>query len=231
MTARLIDGSSTLLDRTRLRGLTVDANDGIIATAGIVEGFIGAGAGTTATLIAAVASMVAGGIALGGARYAEDAVERDAQLALIEEERRQHALSPGEELAELTAIYEAKGLSPELAGQVAVELSRNDPLAAHVDAELGLEAGGPTVRPLANALFAAAGFAIGSVVVLLSVALAPRRSAGLTTLLAVAVSLTLSSFVLARWGNVPVGRTLARNLAVGISAIVVTFTVGSLFHL
>ena len=75
-----------------VRSLVVDANDGIIATAGIVEGFAGAGATEITITIAAFSAMVAGGIALGGAKYAEEATERDAQLALIDEERRQLAL-------------------------------------------------------------------------------------------------------------------------------------------
>ena len=71
--------------------------------------------------------MVAGGIALAGAKYAEEAAERDAQLALIEEERQQLALAPEEETAELAALYEAKGLSPHLAREVATELTAGMP--------------------------------------------------------------------------------------------------------
>ena len=74
--------------------LVVDANDGIIATAGIVEGFAGAGASATTITIAAFSAMVAGGIALGGAKYSETATERDAEQALIDEERMQLELSP-----------------------------------------------------------------------------------------------------------------------------------------
>ena len=121
-----------------MRSLVVDANDGIIATAGIVEGFAGAGATRSTILIAAFSAMVAGGIALAGAKYAEEAAERDAQLALIEEERQQLARAPEEETAELVALYEAKGLSPQLAREVATELTAGDPLAAHIDAEHGL---------------------------------------------------------------------------------------------
>ena len=67
----------------------MDGNDGIMATAGIVEGFIGAGAATETILVAAIAAMVAGAIAMGSAKYAEAAIERDATNALIAEERRQ----------------------------------------------------------------------------------------------------------------------------------------------
>jgi hypothetical protein len=127
------------IDRVLVRGLVVDANDGIIAVAGIGEGFVGAGASATAALLAVVAATVAGSIAVGGAKYNEAANERDAEKALIDEEARQLALSPDEELAELTALYVDKGLSPDLAAQVAVQLSRHNPLAAHADAEHGID--------------------------------------------------------------------------------------------
>ena len=99
--------------------MTVDANDGIIATAGIVEGFSGAGATLVTLIIAAVSAMIAGTIALAGAKYAEAAGDRDAELAVMEEERRQLALSPQEEFAELVEHYRGRGLSAELAEQVA----------------------------------------------------------------------------------------------------------------
>ena len=94
-----------------------------MAVAGIAEGFIGAGAGTTATMIAVLAGSVAGSIALAAAKFAEAAIERDARQVVLDEERRQLALSPEDELRELEALYEAKGLSPGLARQVAHELS------------------------------------------------------------------------------------------------------------
>jgi VIT1/CCC1 family predicted Fe2+/Mn2+ transporter len=125
-----------------VRSLVVDTNDGIIATAGIVEGFAGAGATDSTILIAAFSAMVAGGISMGGARYAEEAAERDAEFALIDEQRRELSLSPEAERAELAALYEAKGLSPRLAAEVASELTAKDALAAHVDIEHGLSLAG-----------------------------------------------------------------------------------------
>ena len=67
--------------------------------------------------------MVSGGIALGGTKYSKEAAERDAERALVEEERRQLAMLPDEELAELAEHYRTRGLSPGLAAPVAKELS------------------------------------------------------------------------------------------------------------
>jgi VIT1/CCC1 family predicted Fe2+/Mn2+ transporter len=82
------------MNRDELRSMTVDANDGIIATAGIVEGFSGAGAGLTTLLVAAISALIAGAISGAGAKYTEAAAERDAQQTMIAEERRQLTLIP-----------------------------------------------------------------------------------------------------------------------------------------
>jgi vacuolar iron transporter family protein len=224
-------GSDRPVDRERVRELVVDANDGIMAVAGIAEGFIGAGASTSATLIAVLAGAVAGSIALAGARLSEAAIERDARQVVLDEVRRQLALSPEEELGELAALYEAKGLSPPLAHQVANELSSRDALTAHADAEHGIEPGQKAPRPFVEAALAGVAFAAGALVVVATILSTPRSSRLPTTFFAVALSLTLTSLVLARWGQVPVARTIVRNVGVGMTAMFASLAIGSLFDL
>lgn len=219
------------IDSSRLRSLVVEANEGIITTAGIVEGFLGAGAETPAVVVAACASMVSGGISLGGVRYTAAATARDAQLALVEEERRQLELEPDAELVELAALYEAKGLSTELARQVAEELSAGDALAAHAEAEHGIALGAPAVRPLPAAFASGGAFAAGSAIVLATTVLTPDQWRVPTTFFAVVVSLCITSVALGRWGRVPVAPTLLRTVAVGGFAMLVTLALGSRFDL
>ncbi len=214
-----------------MRSLVVDANDGIIATAGIVEGFVGAGATGTTVLIAAFSAMVAGGISLGGAKYAEDAAERDAQLALIDEERQQLALSPEDEIAELTALYEAKGLSARLAHEVATELTAGDALAAHVEAEHGLSLGAGRPAPMFAAVVAGFAFASGAAIPLLTVLLTPDPWRIAVTFLAVVASLAATSLILARADRTRVLPTLIRTVLLGTTAMLLTLAVGNLFQL
>ena len=217
------------LDRTELRNRGVDANDGIIATAGIVEGFVGAGARGSTIVIAAFAAMVSGGIALGGAKYSEEAAERDAERALIEEERRQLALVPDDELAELAEHYRARGLSPDLAAQVAEELSAHDALAAHVVVEHGIDLAVPRSRPIVVAVVSGVAFAVGATVPLLTALLAPDDLRAVVTFLAVAVSLAVTSYIVARAGGASVGRTIARTVTLGILTMTITLIGGSFF--
>lgn len=216
--------------KSTIRSLVVDANDGIIATAGIVEGFVGAGATQTTIAVAAFSAMVAGGLSLGGAKYAEAATERDAELTLIEEERLQLAVSPEEERAELAALYELKGLSAELAREVATELTTKDALAAHVDAEHGLTLRATGRAPVVIALSAGLAFAVGSGVPLLAVLLAPDAWRAAVTFVAVIASLAATSLIAARAGGTQVGRTLTRSLLIGVTAMLVTLIGGAVIR-
>jgi len=224
-------GRSRLHDRDRVRELVVDANDGIMAVAGIAEGFIGAGASTSATLIAVLAGAVAGSIALSGAKFTEAAIERDARQVELDEVRRQLDLSPDEELRELVALYEAQGVSPDLAQQVATELSSPDALTARADAEHGIEPRQRPLRPIVAAALAGVAFAVGALIVVATILSTPRSARLPTTFFAVAFSLALTSLVLARWGQLPVGRTIVRNVGVGVAAMFASLAIGSLFDL
>jgi VIT1/CCC1 family predicted Fe2+/Mn2+ transporter len=218
-------------DRERLRELVVDANDGIVAIAGVVEGVLAAGLGNRAAGTAVLMATIAGGIAIGGSRYTETAAERDARDALLEEERRQLRDAPDQELDELAAFYEAKGLSPDLARVVAAELSTTDALAAHAEEEHGIEVDEPPPQPLAFALASGLVFALGALVVVVTAVLTPSDWRVPATFIAVTIALVLSSGVVSRWGDVPLGRTVARNVAVGLISMTVAFAVGSLVEL
>lgn len=163
----------TGLDRERFRDLVIDANDGIIAVAGVVEGVLSAGLGSRAAVTAVITAGVAGGIALGGSRYTEVAVERDARQQLLDEERRQLHRSPEQELDELVAFYVEKGLAPDLARTLAVELTRADALAAHAEEEHGIEVDEPPQPPLLAAIASGVAFALGALVVVVTVLLTP----------------------------------------------------------
>src|SRR5262249_48247423 len=111
------------------------ANDGIIATAGILEGFAGAGSSDRTLITAATVATIAGMLSVGGAEWAEAAAERDAQLKAADEEAAEIARQPHVEHAEVVAYYEAKGLTPQLAREVADQLMAHDPVDAQLESE------------------------------------------------------------------------------------------------
>ena len=219
------------LDRRAVRTHLVDVNDGVIATAGVVEGLLAAGAAITTIVVAALSAMLGGGMALGGMKYSEAADERDAELAVLAEERRLHELQPEEELAELAALYEDKGVSPALARQVAEELSTKDALLHHAEVEHGITLNGDSPTPAGTAVLAGLGFMVGAAVPLVVSMAAPAAWRIPLTVLAVVATLCVTATVVARLGGLSIGRTVLRTVLVGVLTMSLTFAGGLLFDL
>jgi VIT1/CCC1 family predicted Fe2+/Mn2+ transporter len=217
--------------RGRLTGQTVqswvvDANDGIIATAGLLEGFAGAGADDTLLITAALAAMIAGALGAGGAKWAEAAAERDAQLATVAYEQRLLEAHPEEETAELVDHYIGRGLTPELAREVAEQLHAADPLAAQLETEYGIDEIAPAHGPVLAGLATLIAFALGAAIPLLITVLAPITLDAIAVLIAVVVSLSLTSIIAARSAHLSTPRTIIRALVVGLGTMAVSYVAG-----
>ncbi|MCR6500468.1 VIT1/CCC1 transporter family protein [Shinella sp. CPCC 101442] len=215
-----------LTDPAERRNATLAANDGIIATAGILEGLAGAGADETTLVMAATVATIAGMFSAGGAKWAEAAAEREAQLNAIREEKVEIRQQPQTELSELAAYYEEKGLSPHLAQEVAAELMRRSPLKAQLESEHGILDVMSNADVLRAATGSAIAYALGAAIPLsITIAVPVRLETGVI-LAAVAASLTLTSIVGARAGRLNVSFTLIRTLVIGIGTIAVSYLAG-----
>jgi VIT1/CCC1 family predicted Fe2+/Mn2+ transporter len=219
---------AAVADPDSLRSWSLVANDAIIVTAGILEGFAGAGASHATLVTAATSATVAGMLSAGGAEWAEAAAEREAHLSAADEEAADLVRQPDIELAELVAYYEAKGLSPELAHEVADRLMVRDPLDAQLESEHGI------LEVMSRADLARAGvgsavaYALGAATPLVITLTVPVSAEAWAVVLAVLVSLTATSIVGARTGRMNVARTLVRTLVVGIGTMAVSYLVGKL---
>jgi VIT1/CCC1 family predicted Fe2+/Mn2+ transporter len=208
------------------REWVVDANDGIIATAGLLEGFAGAGADDRLLLTAATSMIVAGALGLAGAKWAEAASDLDVERRIIAEETAELAARPDAEVAELADYWERKGLTPDLARQVAEQLSVRDALAAQLEYEHDISEPTPSWQPFWAGATSGAAFFLGALVPLLITLLVPAQIEGWVILLAALLSLVLTSWLAARAGRLSLGRTLARTLVVGFGAMAVSYVAG-----
>lgn len=215
--------------RIRETSWAIDANDGTIAVAGILQGFAGAGAGDRLLMFAATAATLAGALSAGGAKWAEVAAEREFELALAEEEQHRIAEDPTGELSELVAYWEGRGLTHDLAQQVAEQLSAHDALAAQLDADHGLEEITPPTAPLLAGAQTALAFAIGAAVPMLITYFVPLAIEDTLILAAVVVSLSLTSLVAAGVGRLSALRMMMRSLAVGLGTMGVSYLAGVAF--
>ncbi len=219
---------TSLSDPESQRQWRLMANDGIIATAGILEGFAGAGASHSSMLIAATVATIAGMLAVGGAEWTEAASERDAQLTTVAEEAAELALDPEAERAELVAHYEARGLTPELAREVAQQMMAHDPLAAQLDSEHGIREVMSTFDTVRTGGGCALAYGIGAAIPLAITLLVPYRIEKWAIAGAVMVALIVTSVVGNRSGQTSVRHTLLRTLVVGAGTIFLSYLVGLL---
>jgi VIT1/CCC1 family predicted Fe2+/Mn2+ transporter len=155
-----------------LRAAVLGANDGVVSTASLMIGVASASVGRPAVVVAGIAGMVAGALAMAAGEYVSVSSQRDVEEADIEIERRQLQENPDVELAELIGIYVQRGLEPDLARQVAEQLSAHDRLKAHLRDELGLHEA-TRARPLQAALVSAASFASLAICPIVGFAVAP----------------------------------------------------------
>jgi vacuolar iron transporter family protein len=211
------------------RPFVYEASDGILTSAGITEGLAGADVGTGVLVFGAAAGLVAGGIAMAFTEYSKVAAERDEQLAELADERMQLQTSPEAELEELTQLYVSRGLTLELARQVATELTAHDALRAHAEAEHGITSVTLAV-PLRAAVASGASFAIGSVLPLLSMILISGPARPLVTFIVVLLGLALTGWFAARLSGVHPALPIARTAGTGIVAMALTYLAGRLIH-
>lgn len=208
-----------------LRAGVLGANDGIVSVAGIVIGVAGASVSRGAIGLAGVAGLVAGALSMAAGEYVSVSTQRDTEQALIEKEKRELAEMPAEELDELTEIYRQKGLSEQLARQVAEELTANDALQAHLDAELKIDADDLS-NPLTAAGASALSFTVGALLPLLMIILTPEPVRIVLTFAAVVLALIITGAVSARLGGARVLRAVLRNVIGGAVAMTITYVIG-----
>ena len=214
-----------------LRAAVLGANDGIVSIASLVLGVAAADSGAGAVATAGVAGLVGGALSMAAGEYVSVSSQLDVEVTDLARERSELLESPAAERRELIEIYEAKGLAPELAEQVADALVlAEDPLRVHAREELRLDPD-DLARPLQAAVVSALSFAIGALLPLLVILLTPIAVRVAATLIAALVALALLGGVSARLGRAPVGRALVRVVIGGALAMGLTYGLGALFDL
>ena len=206
-----------------------EASDGILTSAGICEGFAGAGVSQSVLIFAGFAGLVAGTLAMGAVEYSKLRAERDQQLGQLAEERVRLETAPDAELDELTQLYVSRGLSPGLARQVAIELTAHDALAAHAEAEYGITPVSE-INPLRDALAVSVAFAAGATIPWLATVLVPGAPRPAVIFVIVLLALALTGWVSARMSRIRPARPIVRMASIGVLAMVITYVAGLIIH-
>ena len=211
-----------------LRAAVLGANDGIVSTSSLVIGVAAAASGHEAVMLAGVAGLFAGALSMAAGEYVSVYSQADTEKADIELERRHLEAEPEFELRELAMIYEDRGLTPDLAAQVADQLMAHDALGAHTRDELGISEV-TSARPLQAAIFSAVAFSVGAALPLTVTWFLPFTAMIWAVAVSSLVFLAILGAVAAKAGGAGMVKGSLRVLFWGAIAMAVTAGVGKLF--
>jgi VIT1/CCC1 family predicted Fe2+/Mn2+ transporter len=124
-----------------LRPAVFGAMDGLVSNFALIAGVAGGHASTRIVVLTGLSGLAAGALSMAAGEYVSVTSQGELAQAEIQVERNELIRSPEAEQAELAELYEARGVDPELAREVARQLSR-DPdsaLLIHAREELGVD--------------------------------------------------------------------------------------------
>ena len=211
-----------------LRAAVLGANDGIVSVAAVIVGVAGASSNRSYIITAGVAALVAGALSMAVGEYVSVSTQRDTERALIAKEKYEIENMPEKELEELVVIYESKGLSKETATIVANELTNRDALAAHLDAELGIDPNNLT-DPWHAAYASGAAFFCGAIIPIIAIIISPTKWYIPSTFIAVLIALIFTGTLSAHAGGASKKTATIRVVFGGIIAMIITFGIGKIF--
>lgn len=225
---RTVHKENHLIERIGwLRAAVLGANDGLISTSSLIVGVAAATAGPHEVLVAGVAGLVAGAMSMAAGEYVSVSSQADTEEADMARERRELATQPREELAELAAIYEQRGVAPDLALEVARQMMAKDAFEAHARDELGLSSH-VMAKPVQAAFTSAATFSVGAALPLVVALLAPAVAVVWAVSIAGLVGLAALGAVGASAGGASVWKPTVRVVFWGAVAMASTATIGAL---
>ncbi|MEN5368004.1 VIT family protein [Stenotrophomonas sp. TWI273] len=212
-----------------LRAAVLGANDGIVSVAGLVVGIAASGASAATILATGIAGTVAGAMSMAAGEYVSVQSQADTEMADLAVEKRELHEDPHSELEELAAIYRHRGLSPDLAHEVATQLTAHDALGAHARDELGITEE-LRARPMQAAMASAGAFVSGAALPVLTALLAPHAVVGQATTVVTLLGLCLTGTLAAHAGGAPRLRGAVRVTFWGAIAMAAAALVGRLFN-
>ena len=209
-----------------LRAGVLGANDGIVSIAALVVGVAAATSDTGPILIAGTAGIIAGSLSMALGEFVSVSSQRDSEASLIRRERQELEDNPEAELLELAELYQQRGLSAATAAAVARELTEHDAVAAHLEAELGINELELT-NPWHAAISSALSFLAGSALPMIAILLGPEHLRIPLTFAASLLALGLTGGIGAYLGQSPILRPVMRVMGGGALALAISWGIGT----
>jgi vacuolar iron transporter family protein len=210
-----------------LRAAVLGANDGVVSTSSLLLGVSAAHGSHGSIVIAGIAGLAAGAMAMAAGEYVSVSSQADTERADLAQEQHGIDTDRDEEHRELASIYVGRGLTPNLAQEVATQLMAHDALGAHARDELGISET-LRARPLQAALASGTSFASGAILPVLTALAVTGTNPGIYIAGVSLVILAGLGAIAAQIGGASIVRGAARVLFWGALAMAVTASVGAL---
>ncbi|HOW92495.1 MAG TPA: VIT1/CCC1 transporter family protein, partial [Anaerolineaceae bacterium] len=213
-----------------LRAAVMGANDGLVSNLSLVMGVAGATLAGSGVLIAGVAGLLAGSISMALGEWLSVQSSRELYENQIETEREEIETAPEEEAGELALIYEARGLSPETAHNLASQILTNKDTALDTLAreELGIdptELGGSAWEAAITSFIL---FALGAIIPVAPFIFTSGMPAVFISIGVSALGLFGLGAAITLFTGKPVWKSGLRMVVFGLLAAAVTFGIGRL---
>jgi VIT1/CCC1 family predicted Fe2+/Mn2+ transporter len=212
----------------RLRAAIFGINDGLVSNVALIMGFAGAEQDRGVILLAGISGLLAGAFSMGAGEYISMKVQREVLERMLHLEAHELHGDPDTEREELAEIYRRKGLSDELATEVATELMRDPAVAldTHAREELGIDPEEGLGSPWGAAISSFVMFCIGAAVPLVPFIFMSGSAAIVTAAALTGIALLIVGALTARLTGRPVWLSALRQFAIGMGAALVTYLVG-----
>ena len=211
-----------------LRNVVYGFNDGLTANFGLVAGVIGATTSQqhAAIVVAGVSGAIADALSMGSSGFLAAKSEREVYDYEIAMERDEIALMPEVERDELALIYEAKGMQPAMARDLATEIMADPARMLDEQVQEELKIGEQTISPFREGWLTGLATLFGAVIPVFPFFLTSGKTA---IVLAFTVSM-LSHFLVGAARSIFTGRGPIRSgmdmFVVGLGVAVVAYYVG-----
>ena len=212
-----------------LRAAVLGANDGLVSTAALMIGVAAAGK-QDLIVTAGVAGISAGAMSMAIGEYISVRSQNDIEESDRLIEIAHLEANPEAELIELQHIYIDRGLSPELALQVALEMHRKDPLEAHLRDELGQQPS-TKARPVQAAVASAISFTLGGLIPFLGAFAPTFVSKAWSIVIFTLVGLALTGMISAKTSGSKLLSPTLRVLIGGSLGMVITAGIGAIANI
>ena len=212
-----------------LRAAVLGVNDGLVSVASLMVGVVAAKQSESVIVTTALAGIAAGALSMAVGEYVSVRSQVDIEESDRAIEAKQHATNPEGEFLELVQIYIQRGLSEDLAKQVAEQMHAHDALETHMRDELG-QFEHTKARPVQAAIASAISFTLGGLVPFAGFHLPLINSDSIRIFLVTVFGLAIAGYLSARTAGTHLVRATLRVVIGGVIGMIITGAIGALAH-